>query len=151
MKMKNKLIDIHNELLDLENKILNEKWNKLLEIEDQLNCKYCDILDKLVCDIVIEEDQCILEFVNKDWLYFDTTDQLEDYLINEENEFKIKKLFNYLDWYWFSNFSEIVNAIQDYYYPYDWNEQPSYFELVEYRDIAMDYSEYKQLDFDFEE
>lgn len=55
--------------------------NKLLEIEDRLNCKYCDILDKLVCDIVVEEDQCILEFVNKDWLYFKTINELEDYLL----------------------------------------------------------------------
>jgi len=63
-----------------------------------------------------------------------------------------KKLFDYLDGYWFSNIDEIVNAIADFYYPdagSDW-EQPSRSELSEYWEIAIQYSESRQLDFDFD-
>jgi hypothetical protein len=66
MKMKNKLIDIHNELLDLE---------------DQLNQKYCDILDRLNCEIVVEYNQFILEYNDKDWIYFNNKKDLESYLL----------------------------------------------------------------------
>ena len=63
-----------------------------------------------------------------------------------------KKLFDYLDGYWFSNIDEIVNAIADFYYPKAWDdgEQPSRSELSEYWDIAIQYSESRQLDFDLD-
>lgn len=62
-----------------------------------------------------------------------------------------KKLFDYLDWFWFVWLFEIENAISDYFYPIDWKWSPSYGELSEYSELAKDYSESRQLDFDFDE
>lgn len=74
--------------------------------------------------------------------------KMKNKLIDEHN-----KMFDYLDWFWFSSLDEIILAISDYYYPNAWDnwEQPSYWELSEYSEIAKDYSEYKQYDFDFDE
>jgi len=64
-----------------------------------------------------------------------------------------KKLYEYLDGYGFSNIDEIVWAISDFYYPRAWDdgEQPSRWELSEYWEIAIHYSEDRQLDFDFDD
>lgn len=75
--MKNKAIDIHNELL---------------EKEDYLNDLYYSILFILGCDIVVEQDQYILEYENRnDWKYFKNEKDLRFFLEKEIR--KNQKLF----------------------------------------------------------
>ena len=73
MKMKNYLIDKHN--MDL------------LEKEDYLNDLYYSILFILGCDIVVEQDQYILEYENRnDWKYFKNEKDLRFFLEKEIRE-----------------------------------------------------------------
>lgn len=74
-------------------------------------------------------------------------EQIEDD-INEEDK---QEVFDELDSYHFVERSEVVGAIENYFYPTSWDKGPSYWELAIYTERADEYIDDRGLEFDEEE
>lgn len=91
-------------------------------------------------------DQAKLEIVDISVLQ-EIGERIEDE-INEEDK---EEVFDELDSYHFVERSEVIGAIENYFYPTDWDESPSYLELAIYTERADEYIEDRGLEFNEEE
>ena len=60
----------------------------------------------------------------------------------------IEKLFDYLDWYSFVNYDEVLQATNDYFIEEEWNFEPSLWDLLDYQDYAIEYIIARDLEFE---
>ena len=60
----------------------------------------------------------------------------------------IEKLFDYLDWYSFVNYDEVLQATNDYFMEEEWNFEPSLWDLLDYQDYAIEYIIARDLEFE---
>ena len=60
---------------------------------------------------------------------------------------KKKDLFEYLDGYYFVNESEVNMAVCEFFMENMWIMDPSYWELLEYWELASEYIKEKKLNF----
>lgn len=70
--------------------------------------------------------------------------QIED----EEDEKEKSECFDELDGYSFVSRDEVIGAIENYFYPLDWKDSASYWELATYTEWADEYIEDRGLDFE---
>ena len=60
----------------------------------------------------------------------------------------IEKLFDYLDWYSFVNYSEVYMCVSDYFMEEEWEFEPSLWDLLDYQDYAIEYIIARNLEFE---
>lgn len=143
-KVKIELVDFSllSELID----------NKIEEAQEEQQNDLFDELDEEKYKTREELENKVAELL-EDYEYIDKTlwNVCDDYEDDRGIDYQ-EQLFEELDNYSFVSKDEIVGAIQDYYYPdagTDW-EQPSYWELSEYTDIAEEYMNDRNIEFEEE-
>lgn len=131
------------ELIDEKiNEAQEEQQEELFDELDDETYKLRDDLEKKVGELI--EDYPYIEKSVQD-----LCDEYED---DRDIDYQ-EQCFDELDSYHFVERSEVVGAIQDYFYPdagTDW-EQPSYWELAIYTERADEYIDDRGLEFDEEE
>ena len=145
-KIKIELVDysLISELVDTKiEEAQQEQLDELFDyLDDDAPYKTRDELENRVADLL--EDY---EYIDKSlWNVCDEYE--EDRGIDYDEQ-----LYDYLDWYSFVSKSEILWAIEEYYYPdEEWQkESASYWELAEYNNIADDYMNDRKIEFEEEE
>ena len=152
----------------------NREW-----VEDLDDSVKVELVDNALLDELMEEQHNDYEEEQKydlidelEWEEFKTRDEVvakveelmdeydidnysseeiaDEFIDNEGLDFQ-EMLFDYLDWYSFVNKMEINCAIQDYFYPPEGKECPSYWELAEYDTMVDEYMEDREIKFDSEE
>ena len=175
-------LDLDEFSWEINDYIESESWARrewVEELDDSVKVEILDIayLDELVVskkeEAQQEQQEELFDELDDDWPY-KTRDELENRVADllEDYEYIDKTLWNvcdeyeedrgidydeqlydYLDWYSFVSKSEILWAIEEYYYPdEEWQkESASYWELTEYNNIADDYMNDRKIEFEEEE
>jgi hypothetical protein len=159
-----------------------ESWARrewIEDLSDEVKAEILDIsyLDELVRDkyeqAQEEQQEELFEELDDNWPYktrdeletevgriLDDYEYIDKYLLTVCDEYEEdrgidydEQLYEELDNFSFVSKSEIVWAIQDYFYPDAWTdwEQPSMWELAEYEQMAEDYIADRDLEFNEEE
>lgn len=123
--------DYHEEQKD---ELLDElEWEEF-KTRDEVIAKVEELMDEYDIENYSSEEIAD-EFIDNEWLDFD------------------EMLYDYLDWYSFVNKTEIVGAIEQYFYPdEEWQkESASYWELSKYEEMADEYMNDRNIEFEEEE
>lgn len=59
-----------------------------------------------------------------------------------------KELYEYLDWYSFVNYDEVVMCVNDFFMEEKWELEPSMYDLLDYQDYAIEYIIERWLEFE---
>ena len=108
------------------------------ELDDNWDYKSRDEVEK-ECERIIDD------YYIDEWL-----DEIVDEYIDDRGLDFDEMLYDYLDWYTFVDKTEIIGAIEQYFYPDEegQKENASYWELSEYDDIANKYIEERWIEFE---
>lgn len=120
---------------------LDDLW-----IEEEINGIICEQSGADYERVEWLNDQAKLEILDISIL-----DELWKQIEEEEEENEKSECFDELDSYDFVGRSEVIGAIENYFYPADWKDSASYRELAKYTEWADEYIEDRWLEFDKEE
>lgn len=175
-------LDLDEFSWEINDYIESESWARREWVEDLDDSVKVEILDIAYLDELVvgkkeeaqeEQQEELFDELDDNWPYKTrdelenkVADLLEDYeyidkfLWNVCDEYEEdrgidydEQLYDYLDWYSFVSKSEILGAIEEYYYPdEEWQkESASYWELAEYNNIADEYMNDRNIEFEEEE